>query len=78
MPKAFFDSWMAVFGIWLRSGFLIPCIRLMWFFNVTLVVNVVLVSVQYLKYKINGMEVELNDFMVNLIKKKKKKRLLQQ
>lgn len=54
LPKAFFESWTVVFGIWLRSGFLIPCIKLMWFFNMTLVVNVVLVSVQYLKCTQDG------------------------
>lgn len=48
-PKAFFESWLDVFDICPRSGFLIPCISLMWFFNITLVENVVLVSVQYLK-----------------------------
>ncbi len=65
-PKAFFDSWMAVFGIWPRSGFLIPCIRLMWFFNITFDVNIVFVSVQYLKKK--KLEVDLNDFLVDVIK----------
>lgn len=48
-PKAFFESWLEVFDICPRSGFLIPCISLMWFFSITLVENVVLLSVQYLK-----------------------------
>lgn len=47
LPEAVLHSWMDVFGIWPRSGFLIPCIRLMWFFNITLVLNIVFVSVQY-------------------------------
>lgn len=46
IPRDFFESWMDVFCIWPRSGFLIPCIKLTWFFNITLVVNIFLVSVQ--------------------------------
>lgn len=49
LTRAFFESWLEVFDICPRSGFLIPCISLMWFFNIMLVANVVLVSVQYLK-----------------------------
>lgn len=48
-PKAFLESWPEVFDICPRSGFLIPCMSLMWFFSITLVVNEVLLSVQNLK-----------------------------
>lgn len=54
LTKAFFESWLEVFDICPRSGFLIPCISLMWFFNIMLVANVVLVSVQYLKIWTNN------------------------
>lgn len=56
-PKAFFESWL-VFDICPRSGFLIPCISLIWFFNITLVANVVLVSVQYLRISTNKQKSE--------------------
>lgn len=48
-PEAFLESWVAVLAICPRSGFLIPCMSLMWFLSITLVANVVLLSVQYLK-----------------------------
>ena len=44
-------SCTAVLGIRFRSGFLMPCIRLMWFFNITQVANIVFVSVQYLEIR---------------------------
>lgn len=49
LTKGFFASWLEALDICPTSGFLIPCISLTWFFNITLVANVVLVSVQYLK-----------------------------
>lgn len=49
LTKAFFASWLDVLDICARSGFLMPCMSLMWFFSIMLVANVVLVSVQYLK-----------------------------
>ena len=49
-PKALLLSRGADFNR-LKSGFLIPCIKLMWFFNMMFVVNVVLSSVQYLHNK---------------------------
>lgn len=49
LTKGFFASWLKDLDICPTSGFLIPCISLIWFFNIMLVANVVLVSMQYLK-----------------------------
>lgn len=41
----------ASLDIWLKSGFLIPCIRLIWFFSMKCLVKVTFSSVQYLLTK---------------------------